>query len=306
VADNEKNPDELRIAAIGALLEKDPQLSDSRFNYLYEQLQPRHATPTRQQCATVLTQGKLSKEQRLKLASDFLPNADAFILPRLMPVFRGSNEFEIGNALIATLTNLPSLDNFNEQYLREMFSGYPPELNTSIEQLITKLKEVRAERIDRIHSIENKITDGDIERGRILFFGKAICYTCHSIGRDGGTFGPDLTSIQRDRSSHDLVESIVYPGVSFVREFETYRIATKDKTFTGIIQEQTDDVIVLGLSANESIRIKKNEILSLEIQEDSMMPQGLDKILSEQEMADLMAFLMGQDQDPETDSELLR
>jgi putative membrane-bound dehydrogenase-like protein len=306
VADNEKNPDELRIAAVGALLEKDPQLADIRFNYLYNKLQPGHPTPMRQQVATVLTQGKLSKEQRLELANNFLPKADAFILPRLMPVFKGSNEPEIGKALITTLTNLQSLDNFNEEYLREMFSSYPQELNEDIEQLMAKLKEVRAERIDRIHAIENQITDGDIERGRILFFGKAICYTCHSIGREGGTFGPDLTSIQRDRSAHDLVESTVYPGVSFVREFETYRIATKDKTFTGIIQEQTDDVVVLGLSANESIRIKKNEILSMEIQEVSMMPQGLDKILSEQEMADLMAFLLGQDQDPETDSELLR
>ncbi len=223
-----------------------------------------------------------------------------------MPAFKGSTESEIGNALVTTLTDLPSLDNFNEDYLRDLFSGYPPELSANTEQLITKLKEVRGERINRIHSIEGMITDGDIERGRALFFGKAICYTCHAIGAEGGTFGPDLTSIQRDRSSNDLVESIVYPGVSFVREFETYRIATKDKTFTGIIQEQMDDVIVLGLSATETIRIKKNEILTMEIQEDSMMPQGLDKILSEQEMADLMAFLMGQDQDPETDSELLR
>jgi len=306
VADNEKNPDELRIAAIGALLEKDPQLPDDRFNYLYDQLQPEHPTPMRQQVATVLSQGKLTKEQRLKLANDFLPKADAFILPRLMPVFKGSTEPEIGNALITTLTNLPSLDNFNEGYLRQMFSTYPTELNTNIEQLMAKLNEVRAERITRIHVIENKITEGDIERGRILFFGKAICYTCHSIGSEGGTFGPDLTSIQRDRSSHDLVESIVYPGVSFVREFETYKITTKGKTITGIIQDQNDDTIVMGLSANESVRIKKNEIVSMEIQDVSMMPQGLDKILSEAEMADLMAFLMGQDQDPETDSELLR
>jgi hypothetical protein len=37
-----------------------------------------------------------------------------------------------------------------------------------------------------------------------------------------------------------------------------------------------------------------------------MMPLGLDKLLTEQELADLMAFMLGQDQDPETDAELLR
>jgi hypothetical protein len=38
----------------------------------------------------------------------------------------------------------------------------------------------------------------------------------------------------------------------------------------------------------------------------SVMPQGLDQLLTPQEMADLMAFLLGQDQDPETDQAILR
>ena len=171
---------------------------------------------------------------------------------------------------------------------------------------MNKLKEVRAERLGRIQTIEGSITKGDIERGRILFFGKAICYTCHAIDNEGGNFGPDLTSIQRDRSAHDLVEAIVYPGVSFVREYETYQIKTKDHTYTGIIQEQTSDIIRLGISPQESVQIQRKDIISTEIQDVSLMPLGLDKLLTEQEIADLMAFLIGQDQDPETDSELLR
>jgi putative heme-binding domain-containing protein len=105
---------------------------------------------------------------------------------------------------------------------------------------------------------------------------------------------------------HDLVEAIIYPGVTFVREYETYQIKTKDKTFTGIIQEQTGETIRMGLSPLESVQIQLKDIISTEIQDVSMMPQGLDKLLTEQELADLMAFLIGQDQDPETDSELLR
>jgi putative heme-binding domain-containing protein len=105
---------------------------------------------------------------------------------------------------------------------------------------------------------------------------------------------------------HDLVEAVVFPSVSFVREYETYQIKTKENTFTGIIQEQTNDMILLGISPQESVRIRSDEIVSTEIQDVSMMPQGLDQLLTEQEMADLLAFLIGQDQDPETDSDLLR
>ena len=306
VADNNQNSPILRVNAIGTLVNDSTQLSKGHFDYLYAQLQPGNDASVRQQVAGVLGQSKLSNEQLLRLAKEFLGKADAFILPRLLPVFQGAKDIEIGKALASALENSPSLDNITEEYLSKTFSNYPPELNATTEKLMTKLKEVRAERLARIHTVESSITKGDIERGRILFFGKAICYTCHEIGNEGGTFGPDLTSIQRDRSAHDLVEAIVYPGASFVREYETYQVKTKDNTFTGIIQEQTGDMIRLGISPQESVQIQLKNITSKEIQDVSMMPLGLDKLLTEQELADLMAFLVGQDQDPETDSELLR
>lgn len=306
VADDNQNSTILRVNAIGTSVNDSTQLSGRHFEFLYTQLQPGNDASIRQQVASVLGQAKLSNEQLLKLAKEFLAKADAFILPRLMPLFRGANEIEIGKALASALEKSPSLDNITEEHLLEMFSNYPSELDPVRNKLMAQLKVARGERLSQIHSIESSITKGNIDRGRILFFGKAICYTCHSIGNEGGNFGPDLTSIQRDRSAHDLVEAIVYPGVSFVREYETYRIKTKENTYTGVIQEQTADMIRLGISPQESVQIQRSDILSIEIQDTSMMPLGLDKLLTEQEMADLMAFLIGQDQDPETDSQLLR
>jgi putative heme-binding domain-containing protein len=198
------------------------------------------------------------------------------------------------------------LDNFTEENVRTTFAAYPAALNPTVDQLIAKLNDAHAERLGRLQALESRITEGDIERGRALYFGKAICSTCHTIGEEGGNLGPDLTSIQRDRSVHDLLEAIVYPGVSFVREFETYQIRTETNTYTGIIQEQTPDAILLGTSPQTSVRIPTEEIVSTEILDISMMPQGLDQLLTEQEMADLMAFILGQDQDPDTDEALLR
>ena len=306
VADDEQNPAVLRIGAMGALLETQPKLTDSHFAYLYDQLQSENEAPVRQQVATVLGQGELSEEQLLKLATDFLPQADAFILPRLMPVFQGANQSEIGEALASALMNSPSLDNFTEENVRTTFAAYPAALNPTVDQLITKLNDAHAERLERLQALESHITEGDIERGRALYFGKAICWTCHTIGPEGGNLGPDLTSIQRDRSVHDLLEAIVYPSVSFVREFETYQIRTETNTYTGIIQEQTPEAILLGTSPQTSVRIPTEEIVSTEILDISMMPQGLEQLLTEQEMADLMAFILGQDQDPDTDEALLR
>jgi putative heme-binding domain-containing protein len=306
VADNTKNTASLRIEALGALLKTQPQFTDSHFAYLYDRLKAENEAPIRQQAAAVLAQGKLSEKQLLKLATEYLPQADAFILPRLVPVFQGAQSPEIGKALSATLLTSPSLDSFNEENMQALFANYPAEVNPSVEQLMTKLRDVQASRLKRLKEMEARIADGDLERGRKLFFGKAICWTCHKVGADGGKLGPDLTSIQRDRSAHDLLEAIVYPSVSFVREFETYRIKTKTSDYTGIIQEQTPTALVLGTSPQTSVRIPREEIVSMEISNVSMMPQGLDQLLTSQEMTDLMAFILGQDQDPDTDRSILR
>ena len=306
VAEAAKNPASLRMGAVAALLKTQRTFSDAHFRYLYEQLTTGTDAPLRQQAATVLAQGTLTEPQLLKLAQDYLPTADAFILPRIVPVFKGTHAAPIGMALANTLANSPSLDGFSEDNLKTLFAGYPAEIKPQVDRLMGKLVGVQAGRLQRLKDMESLIASGDLEKGRLLFYGKAICSTCHKVRAEGGKLGPDLTSIQRDRSAHDLLEAIVYPSVSFVREYETYRVKTKSGEHTGIIQEQTPAAIVLGTSQTTSVRIPRVDIVSMELQNTSMMPQGLDQLLTKQEMANLMAFLLGQDQDPETDQAILR
>ena len=306
VAEDQRASDELRTAAIGALVMVDSTLSESHFAYLYEQLPPDREASVRQQAATVLGEAHLSEAQLLRLVNDYLPQADALMLSRLLPAFRGVRHEEVGRALATVLANSDGLDNFSEDNLQAVFASYPAEVKPQVSQLMQKLRDARAGRLERLETLEASLTGGDIERGRALFYGKAICGTCHAVGADGGQFGPDLTSIQRDRSAHDILEAIVYPSVSFVREYETYRIRTQSDEYVGIIQEKKADAIILGTSTHTSVRIPRDEIVSTELADVSMMPQGLEQLLNDQEMADLMTFIMGQDQDPKKDASLLR
>ncbi|MGD1890592.1 MAG: HEAT repeat domain-containing protein, partial [Cyclobacteriaceae bacterium] len=306
VADYPQNTDQLRIEALTTLIRTDSVLTDPHFQYLYTQLAPDNAAPLRQQAATTLAQATITEAQLLTITKEYLPQADAFILPRLLPVFQGAQAPEVGTALATTLKDSPSLDGFSEENLQAAFASYPEEVQPEVDALLTKLQKVQAERLQRLNELEEMIVQGDIERGRSLYFGKAICSTCHTLGPEGGNLGPDLTSIQRDRSAHDLLEAVLYPSVSFVREYETYKITTPSQEYVGIIQEQSPDAIVLGTSPQTSVRIPTDEITSTEILDVSMMPQSLDQLLSHQELADLMAFILGQDQDPETDAAILR
>lgn len=306
VADNTGNTTELRVEAIATLLKAEPGFTDHNFDYLYSVLQGEKEASLRQEVATTLAQGELSEKQLLQLSTGFLPVADAFILPRIVPVFKGAHSVETGRALAAALTQSPSLSGFTPEYIEKIFEQYPDEVKSATAPLMAKLHEVRADRLKRLEALEKNTPTGSLDSGRALFFGKATCSTCHTIGPEGGHFGPDLTSIQLDRSAHDLLEAIVYPSASFVREFESYRIKTKDGEHTGIIRERTPDAIILATSAQTAVRITRADILSTEILDMSLMPQGFDQLLSSQEMADLMAFILGQDQDPETDQKILR
>ena len=306
VANDKQNPAALRMQAIEASGMESKKLSNEYFAFLLEQLMQKGEVANAQQAAAVLEKSELGDEELKVLSEKYLPQADPFILPKLVSAFQGAHASEVGKALAATLANSSTLDGYSEERLRTIFGKYPADVMPDVDKLIGKLNTVHAERIKYLKEIEANLGDGVLDNGRALFFGKATCSTCHKIGKEGGLFGPDLTSIQRDRSTHDLLEAIVYPSASFVREYETYKVKTGNGDHTGIIKSKTPEEIILATSLQSSIRIPKANITGTEISDVSMMPQGLDKLLTKKEIADLMAFLMGQDQDPETDQRILR
>lgn len=306
LTDNENQPVEIRISALEVLAGRDSIWEEKDFSFLRSVLKGDEGVRVKLAAAHVLNTRELNGSQLLVVANELLPNADAFILPRIVPLFEGAHSREVGEALIESLADSPGLANFSAENIRLVFKDYPPELKPEIARLIGVLTTAQGERLTYLNQLENQIVQGDIENGRRIYFGKAICNTCHTVGLEGGTFGPDLTSIQRDRSVHDLLEAIVYPSVSFVREYETYEISTNDATYRGIIAEETPEMILLNTAPETMVRIPVSDIISRELSDISMMPQGLDKILTQQEMADLMAFILGQDQDPDLDEALLR
>src|SRR5690606_3632383 len=88
-----------------------------------------------------------------------------------------------------------------------------------------------------------------------------------------------------------LLEAILYPSVSFAREYETSRVVTKTNTYTGIIKEQLPEVIILETGPGVSMQILRAEVTAIEPQNISLMPPGLIQALTPEEVADLMAYL---------------
>ncbi len=281
-----------RLQALSARLLSRPVLTDNEFKVVVGYLDPHFESPVRQLAVRILVRAELRDPQLIELAQTQISTADLFLLPSLIDAFQGNSNPEVGEELLLALKNSTDrLDNLSEQDLQKLFSTFPASVQTSAEPLMAQLHELHSDRLSNLQQVEEQLLKGDVGEGRKIFFGKAACSTCHSVGPDGGKFGPDLTNIGEIRARHDILEAIMYPNASFAREYETFKVETKTNTYTGVISEQLSDAIIVSIGPTPGIRIPRTDIVSIDPHYVSMMPPGLDQQLSSEEMANLIAFL---------------
>jgi putative heme-binding domain-containing protein len=188
----------------------------------------------------------------------------------------------------------PSVRNsIRVELVKPILDKYPNAVRDEAEKLYTELAEARKDEHARLEKILAGLKPGDIRRGQLVFNSSKIqCIACHKVGYVGGTIGPDLTRIGSIRTERDLLESIVFPSASFVRSYEPMRVlTTDDRTFNGIIKKDAPDEIIIVVAADKEERIARADIASITPSSVSLMPGGLDQQLSQQELADLIAFL---------------
>ncbi len=130
----------------------------------------------------------------------------------------------------------------------------------------------------------------DANAGKKVF--TTTCSTCHQVGNEGNNFGPKLTEIGSKLPKEGLLEAIVYPskGISF--GYEGWQLKMKDgSTLSGIIASKTETDIDLKLPGGMNKPVKTADLLAMAEMKESMMPEGLYQTMSNQDMANLLAFL---------------
>ena len=281
-----------RLKALSARLMSDPNLSAAEFEMISSYLGPKNESPVRQEASRLLTQAKLSEGQLVTLAGQQVATADVFLLPGLVNAYKGGKSEAAGKALITALgASKDHLDNLSAADMQKLFATYPQPVQVASESLIKLLTEKQASRLQELENLQSQLTKGDVAEGRQLFFGRATCFGCHSVAGNGGNFGPDLSNIGEIRSRHDILEAILYPSASFAREYETSKIVTKTGSYTGVIKEQLPDAIIIATGPGPTVRVPRNEIVSVEPETVSLMPPGLLKQFNMQEISDLVAYL---------------
>jgi putative heme-binding domain-containing protein len=130
---------------------------------------------------------------------------------------------------------------------------------------------------------------GRREPGRVVF--TKVCATCHQAEGRGTQVGPDLATVS-SRTSDDLLVHILDPNREVAPNYINYNLATTDgRVVSGMIAEETAGTVLLKRAEGASDQIARDRIDSITSTGVSLMPEGLEKGLSSQDLADLMAFV---------------
>src|SRR5262249_52988352 len=159
---------------------------------LMAKMNPRSDAVLRQSAAQTLARSAPEKSDLLLLARKYLPQADPLTLSTAIECFRASKDEEVGDALVSLLRKSPAaLGTLGEEKVGALLSGSPPAVQSHSEALLEALRNAQKSRAYRLDKLEPLLTaGGDTGRGRRIFFGETVaCYTCHTIGREGGHVG---------------------------------------------------------------------------------------------------------------------
>lgn len=117
------------------------------------------------------------------------------------------------------------------------------------------------------------------------------CAKCHTLYREGGQVGPNLTAYARHNLSN-LVLQVVQPSLEVRQGFETWVAEHQDgRVISGFLVDQDAHSLVIRLVDGQNIRLVRDELDQWQRVPQSIMPEGITVGMSDQEIRDLFAYL---------------
>jgi cytochrome c oxidase cbb3-type subunit 3 len=145
---------------------------------------------------------------------------------------------------------------------------------------------------------------GNVAHGKDLFYGDANCSSCHMVEGKGGRLGPDLSGVGTARTVESLIESVRIPSQrlawgltestkEFAQEYETVTVVTLEgKEIKGVTLNEDQFSLQMMDTAERIHLFEKDKLRSIQKTRKSMMPVYDQSILSDQDLNDIVAYLL--------------
>ncbi len=143
----------------------------------------------------------------------------------------------------------------------------------------------------------------DFARGKAMFTALA-CVVCHKFNDEGGGIGPDISGAASRYTTRDLLENIIDPSLVISDQYGSEQIDRADgSTIVGrVVGEENGELVVMAnpFMPDEKLRVPAASVKSRKPYATSMMPPGLINSLNENEVKDLLAYILssGKADDP--------
>jgi putative heme-binding domain-containing protein len=283
---------DLRLAALAALPSRMTELDAGLHGLVLSAAQPSEPVSRRSMAAGILARQTRSNSQLLSLL-DTVREAHPLDLTRLLSAYERCTNETVGLELVRALENSRAAGSLQAGNIQPVLTNFPGVVKQAADQLFASWNTSSTEQGERLEAMMASLPDGDVRRGQTLFnSAQTACSTCHAIGYLGGDLGPDLTRIGQVRTRRDLLEAVVYPSASLVRSYEPWVVVTRDgETHSGVLRRDAPEEIVLATGPGVEVRIGREDVQEIRSGEFSLMPGGMADHLSEQALADLLAFL---------------
>jgi putative heme-binding domain-containing protein len=121
------------------------------------------------------------------------------------------------------------------------------------------------------------------------------CAGCHRFGTTGNNHGPNLSSIGKDMLRRDILRHVFFPDERVADRYQTTVLGMKDGSqLRGLVVAETPQTLTLVTTAspNSPATIQKTTIATRNTVRESIMPQDLPDRIGDQNIANVVAFLM--------------
>ena len=196
--------------------------------------------------------------------------------------------------------NIVPKDDLSAFHARQIRSFNDEKLNQRLTEVWGQIRDSDADKKKLMAEWKAKLTPevlakADKSAGRFVF--GQICANCHTLYGEGGKIGPDLTGANRDNLDY-LLENIIDPSEVVNADFRMVIVDMKDgRTLNGLIRGKNAKTLSVQ-TMTELTTVQLSDVDKLTESTLSLMPEGLLEAFTEQQVKDMIAYLMNRGQVP--------
>ncbi len=240
-------------------------------------------------------------EQLARTYSRFAPDQRPAVIAVL--VSRPSFARALLNHVGQNEGSIPS-NHLTASHVRQIRNFNDPGLNHRLGEVWGEVRDSDAELRQSINRYKTlltpeKLAAGDLRRGRLIF--NQSCAACHRLYGTGGDLGPDLTGSGRADLDY-LLDKIIDPRSAVPAEWRLSVVTLSDgRVLNGVVGARTEQTVTVRTLSGHEV-LNRNEIKAIEQSSLSLMPEGLLAVYDDEEVRDLIAYLMSMRQVPLPDA----